>query len=136
MFDGDWLLALAAYNAGEGTVGRAIKRNIERGLPTDYWNLNLPEETQAYVPKLLAVAQIINTPEAYGINLSPVANEPYFTQIPLKQQMDLSRLAKLAKVEEDRSWRISVSKNKTSTAHNESETSLWALLKTDPTNER
>ncbi len=101
MFDGDWLLALAAYNAGEGTVGRAIKRNIERGLPTDYWNLNLPEETQAYVPKLLAVAQIINTPEAYGINLSPVANEPYFTQIPLKQQMDLSRLAKLAKVEED-----------------------------------
>ena len=101
MFDGDWLLALAAYNAGEGTVGRAIKRNIERGLPTDYWNLNLPAETQAYVPKLLAVSQLINAPEAYGINLSPVANEPYFTQIPLKQQMDITRLAKLAKVEED-----------------------------------
>src|SRR5690606_35455920 len=92
MFDGDWLLALAAYNAGEGTVGRAIKRNIDGGLPTDYWNLNLPAETQAYVPKLLAVAPIINAPEAYGINLSPVANEPYFTQIPLKQQMDISQL--------------------------------------------
>lgn len=101
MFDGDWLLALAAYNAGEGTVGRAIKRNLELGLPTDYWNLNLPAETQAYVPKLLAVSQLINAPEAYGINLSPVANEPYFTQIPLKQQMDITRLAKLAKVKED-----------------------------------
>ncbi len=100
MFDGDWLLALAAYNAGEGTVSRAIKRNIERGLPTDYWNLNLPAETQAYVPKLLAVSQLINAPEAYGINLSPVANEPYFTQIPLQQQMDITSLAKLAKIQE------------------------------------
>ena len=100
MFDGDWLLALAAYNAGEGTVGRAIKRNLELGLPTDYWNLNLPEETQGYVPKLLAVAQLINSPEAYGIALSPIANEPYFTQIPLKQQMDITRLAKLAKIKE------------------------------------
>ncbi len=98
MFDGDWMLALAAYNAGEGTVGRAIKRNIARGLPTDYWNLNLPEETQGYVPKLLAVSQLINAPDAYKIALSPIANEPYFTQIPLKQQMDLSRLAQLAKI--------------------------------------
>ncbi|NLJ11685.1 MAG: transglycosylase SLT domain-containing protein, partial [Gammaproteobacteria bacterium] len=83
MFDGDWLLALAAYNAGEGTVGRAIKRNIARNLPTDYWNLNLPAETQAYVPKLLAVSQLISAPDAYKIALSPIANEPYFTQIPL-----------------------------------------------------
>ncbi|NLY12481.1 MAG: LysM peptidoglycan-binding domain-containing protein [Gammaproteobacteria bacterium] len=101
MFNGDWLLALAAYNAGEGTVGRAIKRNIDRGLPTDYWNLNLPAETQAYVPKLLAVAQLINSPEAYNIALSPIADEPYFTQIPLKQQMDITRLAQLAKIKED-----------------------------------
>lgn len=100
MFDGDWMLALAAYNAGEGTVGRAIKRNIERGLPTDYWNLNLPEETQGYVPKLLAVSQLINAPDAYKLALSPIANEPYFTQIPLKQQLDISRLAQLAKINE------------------------------------
>lgn len=100
MFDGDWMLALAAYNAGEGTVGRAIKRNIERGLPTDYWNLNLPQETQGYVPKLLAVSQLINAPDAYKISLSPIANEPYFTQIPLKQQMDITRLAQLAQIHE------------------------------------
>lgn len=101
MFDGDWLLALAAYNAGEGTVGRAIKRNIARNLPTNYWNLNLPAETQAYVPKLLAVSQLISAPDAYKIALSPIANEPYFTQIPLKQQMDITRLAKLANITED-----------------------------------
>ncbi|QEY58947.1 LysM peptidoglycan-binding domain-containing protein [Pseudomonas sp. C27(2019)] len=101
MFDNDWLLALAAYNAGEGTVGRAIKRNIARNLPTDYWNLHLPAETQAYVPKLLAVSQLINAPEAYGITLSPIANEAYFTKVPLKQQMEITRLAKLAKLDED-----------------------------------
>lgn len=100
MFDGDWLLALAAYNSGEGTVGRAIKRNIQRNLPTDYWNLNLPAETKAYIPKLLAVSQLINTPETYGIALSPIANEAYFTTVPLKQQMEITRLAKLAEIDE------------------------------------
>lgn len=99
MFNGDWLLALAAYNAGEGTVSRAIERNIARGLPTDYWNLSLPEETQGYVPKLLAVSQLINAPDAYGLALQPIANEPYFTQIPLKQQTDIKRLAQLAKID-------------------------------------
>lgn len=102
MFDGDWLLALAAYNAGEGTVSRAIKRNQARGLPTDYWNLNLPAETQAYVPKLLAVSQLINSPKAYSIALQPIANEPYFTKVPLKQQMAITRLAQLAKIKEDK----------------------------------
>ncbi|MCK9533508.1 MAG: LysM peptidoglycan-binding domain-containing protein [Pseudomonas sp.] len=101
MFNNDWLLALAAYNAGEGTVARAIKRNLDLGLPTDYWNLNLPEETQAYVPKLLAVSQLVSTPKSYGITLSPIANQAYFTQIPLKQQMAITRLAKLADLKED-----------------------------------
>jgi membrane-bound lytic murein transglycosylase D len=78
MFNGDWLLALAAYNAGEGTVSRAIERNEKLGLPTDYWNLPLPAETQAYVPKLLALSQVVMSPEAYGVNLNPIANEPYF----------------------------------------------------------
>lgn len=102
MFDGDWLLALAAYNAGEGTIGRAIKRNEARGLPTDFWNLNLPKETQTYVPKLLAISQLINSPEAYDIALHPVADEPYFTKIPLKQQIAITRLAQLAKIKEDK----------------------------------
>ncbi len=99
LFNGDWLLALAAYNSGEGTVSRAIKRNESRNLPTDYWNLNLPEETQAYVPKLLAISQLISSPLAYDIALAPIANEPYFTAIPLKQQIEIGRLAQLAKLD-------------------------------------
>lgn len=98
MFDGDWLLALAAYNSGEGTVARAIKRNRQLGLPTDYWNLQLPKQTQAYVPKLLALAQLIASPEAYALNLPDVPDEPYFAQVPLKHQLDLQRIATLAKV--------------------------------------
>ena len=74
LFNGDWLLALAAY-AGEGTVSRAIERNQKLGLPTDYWNLPLPQ-ARDYVPKLLALSQLIRAPEAYGINLNPIANEP------------------------------------------------------------
>ncbi|TBU73592.1 lytic transglycosylase domain-containing protein [Phytopseudomonas daroniae] len=101
MFNGDWLLALAAYNAGEGRVSRAIERNQKLGLPTDYWNLSLPQETQNYVPKLLALSQVIMAPDAYGVSLSPIANEPYFEEVELKQRMDLSRIAALAEVDED-----------------------------------
>ncbi len=101
MFNGDWLLALAAYNAGEGTVSRAIERNEKLGLPTDYWNLPLPQETKDYVPKLLALSQVVLAPEAYGINLNPIANEPYFEMVEIKQSMDLSRVAALAEIDED-----------------------------------
>ncbi|MDZ4194904.1 LysM peptidoglycan-binding domain-containing protein [Ectopseudomonas chengduensis] len=100
MFNGDWLLALAAYNAGEGRISRAIERNEKLGLPSDYWNLSLPKETEDYVPKLLALSQVILTPEAYSVSLSPIANEPYFEQIAIKQHMDLSRVAKLADLDE------------------------------------
>lgn len=98
MFDGDWLLTLAAYNAGEGTINRAIKRNNELGLPTDYWNLQLPKQTQAYVPKLLGLAQLIASPHAYALNLPEVPDEPYFAQVSLEHQLDLTRIAALAKV--------------------------------------
>lgn len=101
MFNGDWLLALAAYNAGEGTVSRAIERNERLGLPTDYWNLPLPQETQDYVPKLLALSQLVNAPTIYGINLSPIANQPYFTSIRVKPGLDLSRVAALADLDQD-----------------------------------
>ncbi|OCX92079.1 MAG: lytic transglycosylase [Pseudomonas sp. CO183] len=106
LFNGDWLLALAAYNAGEGTVSRAIERNQKLGLPTDYWNLPLPRETRDYVPKLLALSQLIQAPEAYGINLNPIANEPYFEVIALKQRMDLARVAKLADLDEDELYQL------------------------------
>lgn len=101
MFDGDWLLALAAYNAGEGTVGRAIERNRKRGLPTDYWNLPLPKETRDYVPRLLALSQMVMAPKAYALTLSPVANEPYFEKVAIKRRMYLSRIAAMAELDED-----------------------------------
>ncbi|MFV3405834.1 MULTISPECIES: lytic transglycosylase domain-containing protein [Pseudomonas] len=101
MFNGDWLLALAAYNAGEGTVSRAIERNEKLGLPTDYWNLPLPQETRDYVPKLLALSQVINTPQAYGVNLNPIANEPYFEAVAINDRLDLSRVAAFADIDED-----------------------------------
>lgn len=106
MFNGDWLLALAAYNAGEGTVSRAIERNEKLGLPTDYWNLPLPSETQAYVPKLLALSQVVLAPEAYGANLSPIANEPYFEVVEINQRMDLSKVAAVANIDEDELFQL------------------------------
>ena len=106
MFNGDWLLALAAYNSGEGTVSRAIERNQKLGLPTDYWNLPLPQETKDYVPKLLALSQVVLAPEAYGINLNPIANEPYFEVVEIKQSMDLSRVAALAEIDEDEMFQL------------------------------
>ncbi|MDA7086476.1 LysM peptidoglycan-binding domain-containing protein [Pseudomonas sp. SA3-5] len=106
MFNGDWLLALAAYNAGEGRVSRAIERNQKLGLPTDYWNLPLPKETQNYVPKLLALSQVVMSPQAYGVDLEPIANEPYFEQVPLKQHMNLSRIAAMADLDEDELYQL------------------------------
>lgn len=101
MFNGDWLLALAAYNAGEGRVSRAIERNEKLGLPTDYWNLPLPAETQNYVPRLLALSQVVMSPQAYGVSLTPIANEPYFEKVEFKQRMDLARVAAMAELDKD-----------------------------------
>ncbi|WP_372866594.1 transglycosylase SLT domain-containing protein, partial [Pseudomonas sp.] len=106
MFNGDWLLALAAYNAGEGRVSRAIERNQKLGLPTDYWNLPLPKETQNYVPKLLALSQVVMSPQAYGVYLEPIPNEPYFEQVELKQHMNLSRVAAMADLDEDELYQL------------------------------
>ncbi len=99
-FNGDWLLAMAAYNAGEGTVSRAVQANQLRGLPTDYWHLNLPRETQDYVPRLLALSLLVREPQVYGVQLSPVANAPYFTAIELTRPVDLSQLAASAGINE------------------------------------
>lgn len=77
-YKGDWLLALAAYNCGQGTVNAAISKNVANGLKTDYWSLNLPKETQDYVPRLLALAHIFANPALYGLKFAPIKNEPYF----------------------------------------------------------
>jgi membrane-bound lytic murein transglycosylase D len=95
---GDWHLALASYNWGEGAVGRAVLRNQAAGLPSDYASLNMPAETRHYVPKLQALKNIIAQPELFGIELESVENKPYFTQIAEAPSMDLATAARLADV--------------------------------------
>jgi membrane-bound lytic murein transglycosylase D len=98
-FDGDWLLALAAYNAGEGTVLRAIDRNKRRNRATDFWSLPLPSETHNHIPRLLGLAYVISEPQKYGIALSEVPYQPYLTEVDLGSQMDLNLIASLAGLE-------------------------------------
>ncbi len=95
-FDGDWLLAVAAYNTGEANVARAIRRNREAGKPTDFFSLKLPRETRAYVPKLLAMRRIVADPTAHNLAFAPIANEPYFEKIDVAGQIDLNVAAELA----------------------------------------
>ena len=87
-------------------MSRAIERNEKLGLPTDYWNLPLPQETKDYVPKFLALSQVVLAPEAYGVNLNPIANTPYFEVVEVKQSMDLSRVAALAEIDEDELFQL------------------------------
>lgn len=95
---GTWELALAAYNAGEGTVQRAIDRNRKKGLPTDYQSLSLPPETRNYVPKLQAIKNIVTNPEQYGLNIASIPDQPYFTKVSVPAKIDVSLAAKLAGV--------------------------------------
>jgi len=95
-FDGDWLLAIAAYNVGENTVQRELDYNRSHGKPTDFWHLKLPGETRAYVPKLLAMKRLMAEPERYGLEFAAIPNEPYFAVIDTNSQIDLKIAAKLA----------------------------------------
>ncbi len=95
---GDWHLALAAYNWGEGNVTKAIAKNQHMGLGTSYLDLNMPMETRMYVPKLQAVKNIIATPEAFHLSLSEIPNHPYFQTVPLRRDIDVTLAAKLAEV--------------------------------------
>ena len=118
-FDGDWLLALAAYNSGSGTVKKAIQRNQRRGKPTDFWSLDLPPETRAYVPKLLALKKLVADPVAYyETELDPIANEPYFARVELDWQIDLARAAELAEISLDELYRLNPGYNRWATAPN------------------
>ncbi|MGF1683708.1 LysM peptidoglycan-binding domain-containing protein [Photobacterium minamisatsumaniensis] len=95
-FDGNWLHALAAYNTGEGRVFRAIRNNKAAGKPTDFWSLSLPKETSGYVPKLLAVADVIKNQQKYGMTIPAIANKPAVKLVEPKTQMDLAMAAKYA----------------------------------------
>lgn len=98
---GDWHLALAAYNWGEGSVGRAIARNQKAGLPTGYLDLNMPLETRQYIPKLQAIKNIVANPALFGAELPLIANHPYFQQVPVTRDIDVALAARLADVKLD-----------------------------------
>lgn len=95
-FDGDWLLAIAGYNSGEGNVHRAIRRNLARGEPTDFWHLDLPRETSNYVPRLLALSRLMADPGRYELTLPELDDVPGFEVVDLAGQMDIALLADLA----------------------------------------
>ena len=95
-FDGDWLLAMAAYNTGPTRVNRAIRKNKRQNKPIRFWDLDLPKETSAYVPKLLVLCELIKNPKAFEVNLPSIANRPYFERVKIPGQLDLMQAADLA----------------------------------------
>lgn len=115
MFGGDWLLALAAYNSGEGTVRRAIARNKAKGLPTDFWSLELPKETRGYVPKLLAISNIVANPPANGVLLPSIADEAFLSRVEVGTQIDLALAAELAGLSVEEMYRYNPGFNRWAT---------------------
>ncbi|MDC2887772.1 lytic transglycosylase [Psychrosphaera algicola] len=97
--DGDWLNAIAAYNSGEGRVLRAIKRNRQKHLPTDFWSLDLPKETSAYVPKLLALADLLKRNDEFNLAWTKISNQPAIAVVDAKSQIDLAKAAELAEMD-------------------------------------
>ena len=98
---GDWHLALAAYNWGEGSVQRAIAKNQRAGLPTDYVSLRMPAETQGYVPKLQAVKNIVSRPASFNLQLPELYNHPYFLSVPIEHDIDVALAIRLAGMTSD-----------------------------------
>jgi membrane-bound lytic murein transglycosylase D len=117
-FDGDWLLALAAYNSGSNNVRRAIRLNKRKGKPTDFFSLKLPNETRAYVPKLLALQKIVAHPEKYKIDFDHIADEPFFERVAIDSQIDLALVAKLAEIELDTIYLLNPGFNRWATSPN------------------
>ncbi len=101
LMDGDWLLALASYNSGEGNVLKAVRRNQNSGRPSDFWNLKLSRETSSYVPRLLAYVELVRDPAALGISLPSLVDESQFLPAETGGQLDLALAAELAGIELD-----------------------------------
>jgi membrane-bound lytic murein transglycosylase D len=105
-FNGDWLLAIAAYNCGEMNVTRAIRANIAAHKPIDFWSLKLPKETRAYVPKLLAMRRLVADPEAFGLGFSRIPNQPYFVRVETQGQIDLKVAADIAGISHEQLYEL------------------------------
>jgi len=101
LMDGDWMLAVASYNSGEGNVLKAVRRNKAKAKPTDFWNLKLSRETSSYVPKLIALVEIVSDPAAFGLDLPEVLYEPQFVEAEIGGQLDLALAAELAGMDLD-----------------------------------
>ncbi len=114
-FGGDWFLAIAAYNGGEGTVSGAVRRNRQRGLPTDFWSLELRAETRNYVPKLLAISRIVRDPTSYGLQFTAIANRPYFEVVEPDRQVHLGDAADLAGITRDDMFALNPGYNRLTT---------------------
>ncbi|MEJ2424829.1 MAG: LysM peptidoglycan-binding domain-containing protein [Candidatus Thiodiazotropha sp.] len=114
-FHGDWELALAAYNSGAGTVRKAIARNRKKGKPEDFWSLDLPDETSAYVPRLLALARIFQDAEQLGIDLLEIPDQPYFTRVDIQSQLDLALAAEMADISLDELYLLNAGFNRWAT---------------------
>jgi membrane-bound lytic murein transglycosylase D len=97
-FDGDWCLALASYNYGKGNIGKAIERNEYNGRSTDYWSLDLPQETEDYVPRLLAIAKLFANADKYNVRLQNIPNKAYCAVVNVGSQLDLDVAAEMAEM--------------------------------------
>ncbi len=115
-FDGDWHLALASYNYGKGNVRKAIEKNENLNLATDYWSLDLPKETADYVPRLLAIARIFANADKYNIDLQHIPNKPYCELVDVKSQLDLNKAAELANTPLNEFLKLNPGFNHSSTA--------------------
>jgi membrane-bound lytic murein transglycosylase D len=105
-FNGDWLLAIAAYNCGELIVERSVAMNRAAGRPIDFWNLWLPKETRAYVPKLLAMRRLVMDPGAYGLEISSIPNQPYFARVSTGRQISLKVAAEIAGIKPEELYEL------------------------------
>lgn len=130
MFHGDWLKALAAYNSGEGRVMRAVAYNKRRGRDTSFWSLRLPRETRAYVPRLLALAEILKSPVGRN-HFKPVANAPRLAKVTVKDQLDLSVAAELAGISVKKLHALNPGFNRWATSPDSAQTLLLPIDKAD-----
>ncbi len=114
-FNGDWLLALASYNSGAGNVSKAVRKNKKRGKPTDFWNLDLPKETMAYVPRLLALAELVADPKYYNISLHSISDAPHFASVHVGSQIYLAQAAEFAGLDMEKFYHLNPAFNRWAT---------------------